>query len=74
MRVFKTCETKGLVFWSDRNDVSDFVWCLENRVNKNVHNSRFPGIGAPRNVRESATEPDGWGEDDIRSTWIKNVG
>ena len=74
MRVFKTCEVKFTLFWRDRDDVSDFVWCLENRVNTSVHNSKFPGLSAPKQVKEGATKPDDWDDDDIRSTWILNVG
>ncbi|MCY4399244.1 MAG: hypothetical protein OXE96_07905 [Gemmatimonadetes bacterium] len=74
MKVFKTCEVKFTLFWKDRDDVSDFVWCLENRVNTSVHNSKFPGLSAPKQVKEGATEPDDWDDDDIRSTWILNVG
>lgn len=68
--VFRTCRVDG----SKRNDVSDFVWCLENRVNAIVHNSNFPGISAPDKPTEGASEPSGWNADDIRRTWIQNVG
>ncbi len=44
------------------------------RINSSVHNSKFPGITAPTSVSEGATEPGGWDADDIRTTWIKNVG
>ncbi|MCY4647734.1 MAG: hypothetical protein OXE73_12765 [Gammaproteobacteria bacterium] len=68
--VFETCRASG----SKRNNVTDFVWCLENRINGAVHNSGFPrGPDAPSKVRESATEPDDWDEDDIRAVWWKNV-
>ena len=73
--VFKTCKVGWIYGGSEkRNDVSDFVWCLENRVNVSVHNARFPGILAPNYSIEYADEPDDWDADDIRSTWIKNVG
>ncbi|MDE2752771.1 MAG: hypothetical protein OXI83_09370 [Gemmatimonadota bacterium] len=68
--VFRTCRVNG----SKRNDVSDFVWCLENRVNEIVHNSNFPGISAPDNPTEGASEPSDWDADDVRRTWIQNVG
>ncbi len=68
--VLRTCRVDG----SKRNDVSDFVWCLENRVSEIVHNSNFPGIGAPDNATEGASEPSDWDADDIRRTWIQNVG
>lgn len=34
----------------------------------------FPGLKSPRSVSEGVTEPDDWDADDIRSTWIQNVG
>lgn len=69
-KVFKTCFVlTGL--W--RNDVSDFVWCLENRVNSSVHRRVFPGISPPSFVFEGATEPSDWDPDDIRSTWLLNL-
>ena len=75
MTVFKSCRVKPLVGgWTMRNDVSDFVWCLENRVNVTVHNDKFPGIIVPVFVDETADEPDDWDADDIRSTWLLNVG
>ena len=69
--VFRTCRVSG---FSRINDVSDFVWCLENRVNRGVHNANFPGIGAPSDATEAAYEPDNWNADHIRSTWLQNVG
>lgn len=68
--VLRTCRVDG----SKRNDVSDFVWCLENRVSDVVHNSNFPGIDAPDNATEGASEPSDWDADDIRRTWIQSVG
>lgn len=68
--VFRTCKADG----KKRNDVTDFVWCLENRVNADVHNQGFPtGPDAPSTVSESATEPSGWNAEHIRATWWKNV-
>ena len=67
----RTCRVSGS---SNINDVSDFVWCLENRVNTSVHNYNFPGISAPSSASESATEPSDWDADDIRDTWLQNVG
>ena len=69
--VLRTCRVSG---FSQRNDVSDFVWCLENRVDDDVHDDNFPGIGAPSDATEAAYEPDDWDADDIRSTWLLNVG
>lgn len=68
--VFKTCVSGG----AERNDVTDFVWCLENRVDATVHRAHFPTRHLPSSVSERATEPSSWNADNIRSTWIKNVG
>lgn len=70
MTVFKTCENSG----GDRNDVADFVWCLENRVDDDEHEDHFSKLSTPSSPRESASEPDDWNADDIRSTWHRNVG
>ncbi len=70
MQVVATCRADG----SQMRDVGDFVWCLENRVVRSVHQQHFPGLGVPSNVRESASEPSNWKLTDIRSTWIANVG
>lgn len=69
-QVFKTYMANR----STRNKVSDFVWCLENRVDAAVHRSEFPGVSPPTSVSESAVEPPGWNADHIRSTWHQNVG
>lgn len=75
MTVFSSCKTAGQRGeFKIRNDVSDFVWCLENRVDEDEHDDHFPGIVAPRRVREAATEPDDWDADDIRATWTLNLG
>lgn len=68
--VFETCRADG----KKRNDVTDFVWCLENRINAGSHNSGFPrGPDAPSRVSEGASEPSDWNADDIRAVWWKNV-
>lgn len=67
---FKTCRTPS----AKRDDTADFVWCLERAVDEDVHDDHFPGLSAPSGVRESATEPADWDRDDIRSTWLRNVG
>ena len=72
IKVFKTCETK-LRGWRKRNDVGDFVWCLENRVNRAVHRLRFPRTAVPWDAREKAREPAGWNNNHIRSTWLHNL-
>ena len=70
-RVFETCRADGTL----RDDVTDFVWCLENRVNSTVHDDSFPhGPDAPDRVRESASEPSDWSASEIRDTWLQNVG
>lgn len=68
--VFRTCVSGGAV----RNDVTDFVWCLENRVDATVHRTNFPTRHLPSSVSERASEPTSWNADHIRSTWLKNVG
>ncbi|MCE2398927.1 MAG: hypothetical protein J4F34_07845, partial [Gemmatimonadetes bacterium] len=77
MDVFATCEVniprRGDDNWEDRNDVSDFVWCLENRIDTPYHTSVFPGIETPHDVRETAREPSDWDADSIRSTWLWNL-
>ena len=77
MHVFATCEVKYRKRfrpdWEDRNDVADFVWCLENRVDTSVHEPVFPGIKTPHDVREKAIEPWDWNADSIRSTWLLNL-
>ena len=67
-RVFRTCRTSA----GDREDIAAFVWCMENRFDSDLHDTHFPGLGARRNPR--STRPSNWDEDDIRSTWIQNVG
>lgn len=77
MHVFATCEVKYRKRfrpdWEDRNDVADFVWCLENRADTSVHEPVFPGIKTPHDVREKAIEPWDWNADSIRSTWLLNL-
>ena len=77
MKVFATCEVKYPHWtpgdWEARNDVSDFVWCLENRVNDSIHEEIFPGIETPHDAREEAIEPSDWNADNIRSTWLWNL-
>lgn len=69
--VLRTCRVS---FLYRINDVSDFVWCLEDRVDEDVHDDNFPGITAPTDATAVATKPDDWDADDIRSTWRQNVG
>lgn len=80
--VFESCRVRvpytsgggGGFIWYDRNDVSDFVWCLENRIVDDVHEDHFPGIKTPVNYTETASKPSSWNADNIRSTWRLNVG
>ena len=79
LTVFRTCRVKarlpdGPYRWEARNDVSDIVWCMENRVHGDVHADNFPGVPALIDQSEGATEPAHWSADDIRSTWRLNVG
>ena len=71
IRAYKTCRVRD-GSWKLRRQIADFVWCLENRVNEGVHNQNFVGIDVPSDV--SVTRPSNWNADDIRSTWLKNVG
>jgi len=68
---FKTCEVKHNGNWFGINEVSDFVWCLEDQVVTSVHNDHFPGITAPSDAR--ATRGSGWSASDIRDTWLQNL-
>ena len=70
--VFKTCRV-NVSSWKDRNDVSDFVWCLERSPNNALHRRHFPGIDPPRRVSEQAKEPPDWDRAKIRSTWLHNL-
>ena len=72
MDVFRTCSVRVGGYWSGRDDITDFVWCAEGRVNAGVHDEHFPGQTAPERV--SGTEPSGWNAEHIRSTWEQNVG
>ena len=64
----------GLIhIWFDWKNVSDFVWCLENRIDPAVHKKVFLGLDWPRGVREKATEPSDWNHIHIRWTWEKNL-
>lgn len=69
--VFRTCDVRHGTVWEDRDDVSDIVWCMENRIVENVHNNHFPGIDAPDAQR--ATRGSGWNASHIRSTWLQNL-
>jgi len=68
---FKSCRIKFTGPWRKRNNVSDFVWCMENRINSSVHNDHFPGLTAP--TQQSASRGSDWDADDIRSTWLQNL-
>ena len=73
MPVYKTCEVRVSFNWIPRNDVSDYVWCLEDEVNQTVHEDNFPGVSTPNNARDQAGRPTGWNANDIGRTWRKNV-
>ena len=70
MTVFKTCRTTA----GKRETVAAFVWCVENRIDRKVHEDSFRGIAVPTTAGEFAEEPSDWNADDIRSTWLQNVG
>jgi hypothetical protein len=72
--VFRTCDVYRARRWLDRDDSSDYVWCLEERVNGSVHDDNFSGVPRPSNQRHSASRPSGWNADDIRTTWRNNIG
>ena len=67
-RVFRTCRTSQ----GDREDIAAFVWCMENRFDADLHRRHFPGVNQTRNP--ISTRPSNWDADDIRSTWLKNIG
>ena len=60
--------------WRDRDDVSDYVWCLEEEVNASEHEANFPDVPTPTDARDNAGRPSGWNANDIRRTWEMNVG
>ncbi len=68
---FGSCRVRVGGNWRKRNNVSDFVWCMENRINDSVHADHFPGLAAP--TRQSAVRDSGWDAADIRSTWLQNL-
>lgn len=72
LMVFKTCRVPT----DQRDDTADFVWCMENRVDSDVHEDHFPGLSAPSGVRHTASslEPGDYDADDVRDTWRRNVG
>ena len=74
MAVYESCQVTTLRIFHARDDASDIVWCLENAPDSTVHNANFPGITAPVRVSEDADEPDDWDAEDIRSTWLLNLG
>ena len=67
---FKTCDI-FVTGWAARNDVSDFVWCMEDRINSTLHEDHFSGVPTPTN--QNATRGSGWNADHIRSTWLQNL-
>ena len=68
---FKTCSVRFSGPWDYRTDVSQFVWCLENRINATVHGTYFD-TQVPNG--QNATRGSGWSADDIRTTWTHNLG
>lgn len=74
MTVFTTCTKTYYRISVARDNVSDFVWCLENAVTESAHNTNFPGQTVPKAVGEDAIEPTDWNKASIRSTWLLNIG
>lgn len=56
--VSKTCEVRvtffGIPRWDDRDDVSNYVWCLEEVVDEDEHEDNFPGVTTPSDARYNA--------------------
>ncbi len=72
--VFKTCRVgTTFPFSRPRETVADLVWCLERRVDEDVHEDSFPGLDVTTNPTEGASEPTSWNADNIRSTWLQNL-
>jgi len=88
-KIFKTCKVRnrywvawtpltGNIYvykWWKRTNVSNIVWCLENQIDKSVHEDVFPYIRTPVDVKHGASEyePDDWDILDIRTVWLKNL-
>ena len=72
-KVFKTCDVRVNGAWRDRDDVSDFIWCLEEGVDADKHEEHFDDITTPTDQREYATEPGNHDAEDIRDTWLQNL-
>ena len=87
--IFKTCRVRsrywvgwtpftGNIYvykWWKRTNVSNIVWCLENQIDKPVHEEVFPYIRTPVDVKHKAAEyePEDWDILDIRTVWLKNL-
>ena len=77
--IFKTCKTRSKYWkikkWWKRTNVSNIVWCLENQIDKPVHEDVFPYIRTPVDVKHKAKEyePEDWDILDIRTVWLKNL-
>jgi hypothetical protein len=72
--VYAICQTKVGSSWYTRSGIDQLVWCFENRINSTLQSSEFPGRPAWIDYSESASEPGGWDADDIRATWLQNIG
>ena len=68
---FRSCRVRVSGTWRKRNNVSDFVWCMENQIDSDVHEDEFPGLTTPTD--QSAARGSGWDDEDIRSTWLQNL-
>ena len=72
--VFEDCITWIDSNWYAMNAADQLVWCLENRVNLTVQNNEFPGRSDWDDAEEQASEPGSWDADDMRATWLQNIG
>lgn len=68
---FRSCRVRVNGGWRKRNKVSDFVWCMENQIDADLHQEHFPALGTP--THQSAARGSGWDAEDIRSTWLQNL-
>ena len=76
--VFKSCEAKRGSWpdrWKHRSKVYDFVWCLEEFVDKPTHERVFPDTDVPDSAKHKRPphRPKNWHWGDIRQTWLRNL-
>ena len=74
--VFRSCQARRGNFldpWKKRSKVYDFVWCLEEAVDKPTHRRVFPHTPVPDTAKHEARQPRGWDPFHIRQTWLRNL-